>query len=244
MPRHIQSQPVTLFSQVTLGVTFALISTLVHSTAQAQVSVEIVAEQVEEVAAHLVGVMDTATQATNNAEKVEVRMTTCRVSLAETNSSINTSDAIFLYQEQALAQSLDKPYRQRFLRLAPSANNRAIESQSLKPINSQSWIGFCNQPQEQRIVSISTIVDANCSVFLLPVEDIYVGKTQPGGCPTNFRGAVTITNTIILHSEGMDTWDRGFDEQGNQIWGAQNEAYQYRWQEPKQSTIGRFETNL
>jgi hypothetical protein len=27
----------------------------------------------------------------------------------------------------------------------------------------------------------------------------------------------------------MDTWDRGFDANGNQVWGADGESYQYRW---------------
>jgi hypothetical protein len=27
----------------------------------------------------------------------------------------------------------------------------------------------------------------------------------------------------------MDTWDRGFDEEGNQVWGAENQGYQFRW---------------
>jgi hypothetical protein len=58
---------------------------------------------------------------------------------------------------------------------------------------------------------------------------IYVGETQPGGCPANVRGAVKITNTIILNSAGMETWDRGFDANGKQVWGAQDESYQYRW---------------
>ena len=48
------------------------------------------------------------------------------------------------------------------------------------------------------------------------------------GCQAEVRGAVRITNRIILHQEGMDTWDRGFDESGNQVWGAEDEAYQFR----------------
>nr|MBX2862941.1 hypothetical protein [Leptolyngbyaceae cyanobacterium MAG.088] len=40
---------------------------------------------------------------------------------------------------------------------------------------------------------------------------------------------VRLTNTIVLHQDGMDTWDRGFDSNGLQVWGAEAEPYQYRW---------------
>ncbi|MBO1346093.1 MAG: chromophore lyase CpcT/CpeT [Hormoscilla sp. GUM202] len=103
------------------------------------------------------------------------------------------------------------------------------ESRSFKPPSPAHLVGLCNRPEPQRVVSSSEIGNPICSVFLSPEGDRYIGQTQPGGCPTNYRGAVKITNRIILHSEGMDTTDRGFDAQGNQVWGATDSTYQFRW---------------
>ncbi|NEO03426.1 MAG: hypothetical protein F6K50_51450 [Moorea sp. SIO3I7] len=64
-------------------------------------------------------------------------------------------------------------------------------------------------------------------------QENYIGQTPEDGCPTNYRGAVSITNTIILHKEGMDTLDRGFDAAGNLVWGAKDLPYQFRWVEPQ-----------
>lgn len=179
------------------------------------------AQHAEAVAERLVGVMETSAQAKANPNAPSVRMTTCPVQL-------DGSEDIFLYQEQALLQGLYRPYRQRFLRIAPSADGDRVESKSFKPMETERWIGLCDRPERDRVLETSDLSDKGCSVFLVLVEDTYIGRTQTGGCPTNFRGAATITNTIFLYTTGMDTWDRGFDTQGNQVWGAQERPYEFR----------------
>ncbi|MBC6480077.1 MAG: chromophore lyase CpcT/CpeT [Hormoscilla sp. GM7CHS1pb] len=183
----------------------------------------------DEVATHLVGVMDTSAQAAANSKAPNVKMTTCQVTVHTENGELNSPEEIFLYQEQALQKKLVRPYRQRFLRLTPRKSDTVVESRSFKPPFPADWVGLCNRPEPQRVVSSSEIGNPICSVFLSPEGDRYIGQTQPGGCPTNYRGAVKITNRIILHSEGMDTTDRGFDAQGNQVWGATDSTYQFRW---------------
>jgi hypothetical protein len=183
------------------------------------------AQLVEAVAAHLEGVMDTSAQAAANPDKANVRMTTCRIQLTEPKSN-----SVYLYQEQALAENLTAPYRQRFLEIAPSDRLKEVSSVSYKPYTPEMWRGFCDRPEEERVVEVRDLGESVCSVFLKPLVSTYVGTTQPGGCPSNYRGATTITNKIILHDEGMDTWDRGFDDKGHQVWGAEESGYEYRWQ--------------
>lgn len=178
-------------------------------------------QQVNEVVTHLVGAMDTSTQAKANPDAPNVRITTCKVQVLDTNS-------VFLYQEQALTKQLSKPYRQRFLRIAPTKDNLLVESKTFKPVNPKTWIGLCSKPEAQ-IVQRRELGESNCSVFLKKTGNSYVGETSPGGCPSNFRGADRITNTIILHQTGMDTRDRGFDATGKQVWGAKDALYQFRW---------------
>jgi len=179
-------------------------------------------EHINNIVSHLVGVMDRSAQVAENPNEVNVRMTTCRVDVEGTNE-------IFLYQEQALTQRLNEPYRQRFLRLIPSSNGQSIESQGFEPINPKTWVGLCDRVVSQQQISSSAIGEAVCTVSIYRANHIYIGVTPPKGCPANVRGAVSITNTVILHEEGMDTWDRGLDEQGNRVWGAENEPYEFRW---------------
>ncbi|MFP4299769.1 MAG: chromophore lyase CpcT/CpeT [Spirulinaceae cyanobacterium] len=179
---------------------------------------------VDAVAQHLIGVMDTSAQAEQISDIPRVRMTTCEVTVEGANGR-------FLYQEQALTRNLDQPYRQRFLRLSLGDDGETVESRTYTPENPETWIGLCEQPRVERIVGRDRITDGNCSVYLVPWHNLYIGHTQPGGCPADFRGAVKVTNTIVLHSAGMNTWDRGFNAQGEQVWGAESRPYQFRWQD-------------
>jgi hypothetical protein len=182
-------------------------------------------QQVEEVVSRLIGVMDTSAQAQANPQAPNVRMTTCKIAVASPDRSRDR--VVFLYQEQALSGNLSQPYRQRFLRISPS-NNLQIESAGFKPKNLQRWVGFCQRSADKRVVQIEDLGTTECSVFLKREGENYVGETQPGGCPTNFKGAVRITNRVVLYQTGMDTFDRGFDAAGNLVWGAKEEPYQFR----------------
>jgi hypothetical protein len=188
--------------------------------------------QVEEVVSHLVGAMDTSAQANANPDAPNVRITTCKVKV-ENAALLNRPHAVFLYQEQALSQRLSQPYRQRFLRIAPSANSLGVESTVFKPPIQKAWIGLCGKPEAERFVQRRDIGASNCSVFLQRRGENYIGETIAGGCPSDYKGAVRIKNRIVLHQAGMDTWDRGFDAAGNQVWGAKDKPYQFRWQSPQ-----------
>ncbi len=205
------------YLNLTVGITLA---SLLTTTAVQAIPKE---QQVEAVVSHLVGVMDTSAQAAANPKAPSVRMTTCKVQINQ------PANSVYLYQEQALTKNLDNPYRQRFLEIKANADSDTVESQSFKPENGKALIGLCSKPENERKLNLSNIGTPVCSVLLKPFQEGYIGETPSQGCPANIRGAVRITNTILLHSRGMDTWDRGFDAQGNQVWGAANESYQYRW---------------
>ena len=187
-------------------------------------------QQVDAVASRLEGVMDTSAQALANVKAPHVRMTTCRVSLT-TGGTKRQHNSIFLYQEQALTKDLGSPYRQRFLQISPSAYSQSVRSLSFKPATPTAWINFCAKPESDRTIQPRDLGTAVCSVFLKPSGDAYVGNTPADGCPANIRGAVRIKNHIVLRTIGMDTWDRGFDAAGRQVWGATAESYQFRRRE-------------
>lgn len=184
-------------------------------------------QQVQEVVSHLDGAMDTSAQASANPKAPNVRITSCKVKVEDAAALKRPQE--FLYQEQALSRKLAQPYRQRFLRIAPSADKRSVESAVFKPPTPAAWTGLCDKPEAERVLKISDIGESKCSVFLQRQSEKYVGDTKTGGCPSDYKGAVRITNHIVLHQGGMDTLDRGFDAAGIQVWGAKNDPYQFRW---------------
>ena len=178
-------------------------------------------EQVAEVVSYLLGAMDSSAQAMGDRNVPDVRITTCPI-------SVPTISATFLYQEQGLSMNLSNPYRQRFLQIAPNRSQETVEAKAFRPANPETWIGLCDRPVSDRIVTIDKLGEATCSLFLQPEGNGYRGTTPTEGCPSNFRGAVKVTNTVFLDATTMETWDRGFDAQGKQVWGAEDISYQYR----------------
>jgi hypothetical protein len=195
-------------------------------------------QQAEEVAALLSGKMDTSAQAIANPKAPNVQMTTCRIELLTRTDP----QSIFLYQEQAMSTSLDKPYRQRFLQISPSSLSQSVRSRSYKPTDPARWSGLCNRASDsiERTVNLSDLGTPVCNVFLKRVDTGYMGNTPIDGCPANVRGAVRITNHIELTPNRMNTWDRGFDAQGKQVWGAKTESYQFRRKEARGGESFKF----
>lgn len=194
--------------------------------AQAQsgaVSSKSLEQQVKDVAVLLEGQMETSAQA-KNSQTPGVRMTTCRIQVTDAGSN---PTSIFLYQEQALTNNLSKPYRQRFLQISSSPSTQSVRSLSFRPTNATTFAGWCNKPSVERTLKLGDMGTYVCSVFLKPAGNTYIGSTPINGCAANYKGAVRITNRIELTPTGMNTWDRGFDADGKQVWGAKTESYQY-----------------
>jgi CpeT/CpcT family (DUF1001) len=186
------------------------------------------APHVQQVAAYLTGILETTVPAAAQPGSwVTIRMTTCAVHRLE------QPDAVWLYQEQASTDTLAQPYRQRFLNIVASPYSQTVKSLSFKPVNPKQWVNFCDRAAGDRRILARDLGTLVCSVFLKPQHDaagapLYQGNTPADGCPANVRGAVRIRNHIRLYRTGMETWDRGFDAQGQQVWGAKTEAYRYR----------------
>jgi hypothetical protein len=183
-------------------------------------------QQAKDVASRLEGVMDTSAQARANQSVANVTMTACRVSLSDNSQSTNKS--IFLYQEQAFSPELNKPYRQSFLEISSVNNGRTVRSLSYKPVNPKTAINLCNKPASERMVKLNDIGKPFCTVFLTRSGGNYIGINPSQGCPANERGAVKMTNTIVLGNTNMKTWERGFDANGKQVWGDESNTYEFR----------------
>ena len=48
------------------------------------------------------------------------------------------------------------------------------------------------------------------------------------GCPSNLHGASYATSEVTITPEALTSWDRGYDDNGKQVWGAENSAYEFR----------------
>jgi CpeT protein len=176
---------------------------------------------VSEVAARLAGSFSSEAQSKVDPEFFDVRLYTTPIWTSRT-------DGPWLYVEQAMATALERPYRQRVYRLIDRGDG-SVESFVYELPNPRARIGAWSDPARFESDSPEALVPrAGCSIVLRRSADAWVGATHERDCESSMRGASYATSEVVLRDDGLDTWDRGFDDAGKQVWGATKGAYQFR----------------
>jgi len=76
------------------------------------------------------------------------------------------------------------------------------------------------------LVPDSLSLKEGCAVLLKRVSDaLFEGGTIGNGCTSDLRGASYATSEVTLTPDKLISWDRGFDAEGNQVWGATRGGY-------------------
>ena len=133
----------------------------------------------------------------------------------------------WLYVEQAIATSQDKPYRQRVYRLVPLADGRLKSEVYLIP-EPDSVIGAWRDPSQfDSLAPADLELKAGCAVFLAPTGDDFVGSTDGKNCSSNLRGASYATSEVSVSKNVIESWDRGYDVQDEHVWGAVDGPYHF-----------------
>ena len=137
-------------------------------------------------------------------------------------------DGVWLYVEQAVATSLDQPYRQRVYRLT-GPRDGVFESEVYaipEPLR------FAGAWREERPLAGLTPDDLarrdGCTVYLRWSDGAFEGSTREDACSSTLRGASYATSAVRAFADRLESWDRGFDADGNQVWGAEKGGYVFR----------------
>ena len=64
-----------------------------------------------------------------------------------------------------------------------------------------------------------------CDITLDRRGTTYVGSTKDRDCPSKRGKAVYTTSEVVLSNDRMVSWDRGWDAEGKQAWGAEKGGY-------------------
>jgi hypothetical protein len=141
----------------------------------------------------------------------------------------------WIYVEQALASEPLRPYRQRVYQVALSENPDAapgtVESRVFElPGDPLAFAGAWREPARFDVITVESLVPrAGCTVFLVPNSDgSWSGGTDGTGCSSALRGATYATSEVTLTADELRSWDRGFDKDGKQVWGAEKGPYIFR----------------
>ena len=63
---------------------------------------------------------------------------------------------------------------------------------------------------------------------MAPIWTDRAGETRGTGSKSALRGASYAASEVVVTPEGIESWDRGFDADGRQVWGAEEGAYVFK----------------
>lgn len=179
-----------------------------------------------EVSAILIGEFNSADQA--QADEAYYPIALRHVAIWE-----DRTDGPWLYVEQALQQKPEAPYRQRIYHLVNTTSGASVTVRSdiyALPGDPLVYAG-AKAARFDQLTPEELLPRTGCSVHLTRITaDRYAGSTEGNGCTSSLRGAAYATSEMSLESALLATWDRGYDAQGEQVWGAVNGPYLFRRQ--------------
>lgn len=138
-------------------------------------------------------------------------------------------DAYWLYAEQAVATRLQIPHRQRVYRLSRISAD-TLESAVFELPDPAPFVGAWGRPADFGVLSPDSLDEREGCAVKLVREDAgtFVGRTDDGTCSSRLRGANYATFEVTVREDVVVSWDRGFNEAGEQVWGATQAGYIFR----------------
>ncbi|KAI8544118.1 hypothetical protein RHMOL_Rhmol08G0270600 [Rhododendron molle] len=158
-----------------------------------------------------------------------------------------------LYFEKAFWRTPHKPFRQRFFMVKPCPNEMKcdVELSTYAIRDAEEYKNFCDRPKDQRSQPeevIGDVAEHLTTIYLKRCESgkrcLYEGSTPPDGFPNTWNGATYCTSELsVLKNNEIHSWDRGYDDDGNQVWGVKGAPYEFK-PAPASSFVDMFPLNF
>jgi hypothetical protein len=138
-------------------------------------------------------------------------------------------DGPWLYVEQAMASTPEAPYRQRIYHLVDHGAGVVESIVFSLPGDPLAFAGSWREPARLNALDPTLLLPRmGCSVLLVPAgHERFVGSTRGTDCLSDLRGATHATSEVTLTATMLESWDRGYDAKGQQVWGARGGPYRF-----------------
>lgn len=135
-----------------------------------------------------------------------------------------TDTTFFLYVEQSLASTTDKPYRQRVYKVVEREEGFVSEVYTLP--NPDQFTGqWLNEELWSKYNPDSIAIKEGCDVILAWNDEYFTGATDSATCLSAMRGASYAMSQVDVMRDRVVSWDQGFDSLGVHVWGAEKGGY-------------------
>lgn len=135
-------------------------------------------------------------------------------------------DGYWFYVEQATADQLDAPYRQRVYHL--NRVNKDLMESKIYALSDPARFARAHENLSllDDLTPEQVSIRIGCSIILRRLTaESFAGSTLGEGCPSELRGAMYTTSQVVINARQMISWDRGYDRGGKQVWGATMGGY-------------------
>ncbi len=138
------------------------------------------------------------------------------------------NDGYWFYVEQSMAAMQLKPYRQRVYHLYMQ-DDTTIISKVFEVKNPAQYINAWKNVEPLKNITIDSLIDRQgCGIFLRKqANKNFVGSTPQKECLSTLRGATYASSEVSIEKKIIVSWDRGWDKNDKQVWGAVKGGYKF-----------------
>jgi CpeT protein len=138
------------------------------------------------------------------------------------------SDGYWLYVEQAVAETKNQPYRQRIYHLVFEDNIIKSIIYSL-PVEKKFIGAWKNTDLLNNLSPDSLETRVGCEVIIKRFDqNTFMGSTVENRCTSSMRGASYATTEVTITKNKLLSWDRGYNDKDEQVWGAIKGGYIFK----------------
>ncbi len=219
MPFHRQSTLIVFFLLLVLSVWIGCSSQQAKSDADSSM----VENDLKTLADMMSGVYSSAEQAEVDPDNFhDIRLVMLPIWTTRSNG-------YWLYVEQALAERVDVPYRQRVYHVYAREDGALISEVFELPGDPMRFAGARRDLSRlSGLTPDSLVLREGCAIVLHKQDDgSFVGGTAGTGCVSRLPGASYATSEVTITDSMLVSWDRGYNDEGEQVWGAVTGGYRF-----------------
>lgn len=171
---------------------------------------------------NLVGVFDSEQQSIDDPQYYAIQLITCPVEAPELGDHV-------VYVEQAVMENADQPYRQRLYVLGGDDTSETATTTVYALVDPTAAIGLCDDDALTTFAEADVTLRNGCGVVMEwdADEEAFIGGTADDSCESTMNGASYATAEVWIGADRITSWDRGFDADGEQVWGAVAGPYEF-----------------
>jgi hypothetical protein len=108
-------------------------------------------------------------------------------------------------------------------------NDTTIISQVYELKNPKLYVGAWKEEMPLKNISTDSLEVRNgCAIYLRKyIDNTFKGSTPGNECLSNLRGATYATSEVSIYPDKIISWDRGWNNEGKQVWGAVKGGYEF-----------------